>query len=434
MTSSVSVSSAPAQARNTRRRVIVACFLGNFVEWFDYAMYGYLAVVISQVFFPAGNPTVNLLATFGVFAMSFIVRPFGGIFWGYIGDKLGRKTALSLSILIMSGSTFLIAFLPTYQAIGLLAPLLLLLTRMVQGFSAAGEYAGAAAFLAEYAPDRRRGLQTSVVPASTAAGLLFGSLFATMLSSILDPEQMVSFGWRLPFLLALPLGLIGWYIRTKLEDTPAFRELTHDEHVASAPIRETLIHNRKAIGLAFGATLLNAVGFYMLLSYMPTYLSDELGLGQTEAFVATAISLASYVGFIFAAGALSDRFGRKRMLVTAAGLFVTLTVPLFGVLPHVGFLGVVLVLVTLGALLSMNDGTLACFLVEAFPTKVRYTGFAFSFNTANALFGGTAPFVATLLIHTTGSAVAPAWYLTGAAVITLVAMLASPETAGTSLR
>lgn len=437
MTSSVPASSMRTPAppsRATRRRVIAACFLGNFVEWFDYAMYGYLAVVISQVFFPAEDATASLLATFAVFATSFAVRPVGGIVWGYIGDRWGRKTALSWSILIMSGSTFLIACLPSYQAIGLAAPLLMLLLRIVQGFSAAGEYAGAAAFLAEYAPDRNRGLQTSVVPASTATGLLVGSLVAALLTAVFDEEAMASFGWRIPFLMALPLGLIGWYIRVKLEDTPAFRELDAGESKHSAPVKETLVRNRKAIGLAFGVTLLNAVGFYMLLSYMPTYLSQELGLGQTQAFVATSVSLSVYVGFIFGAGTLSDRFGRKRMLMTAAASFVVLAVPIFFLMPGATYLGVVLLIVLLSAMLSMNDGTLACYLVEAFPTKVRYTGFAFSFNTANAIFGGSAPFVATLLIQTTGSALAPAWYLAGAAAITLVAMLYSAETSGRPLR
>lgn len=421
-----------SQGQHTRR-VAVASFIGNFVEWFDYASYSYLATAISEAFFPSENRTTALLATFGVFAISFIVRPFGGIVWGHLGDRLGRKAALSLSILIMSGATFAIAFLPTYHAVGYLAPALLLLARVVQGFSAAGEYAGAAAFLAEYAPDGKRGVRTSIVPASTAAGLLFGSLLATLLSSTLDAGHLESFGWRLPFLLALPLGLIGWYIRTRLEDTPLFRELEQSDRVVRSPMRDTLVSNRKAIALAFGVTLLNAVGFYMILTYMPTYLSTELHFGQSQSFVVTAISLTTYVGFVFGSGWLSDRLGRKTMLILASALFVVLTVPLFAVLPHVGFLGILLVQVVLGALLSMNDGTLACFLVEAFPTRCRYSGFAFSFNAANALFGGTAPFLATLLIHTTGSTLAPAWYLVAAAGVTLLAMLASTETAGKPL-
>src|SRR6476661_10591511 len=188
----------------TRRKVVLASFIGNFVEWFDYAAYGYLAAVISTVFFPETDKTTALLATFAVFAISFLVRPLGGVVWGHIGDKVGRKQALSLSILIMSGATFCIALLPSYGAVGVFAPILLLLVRVVQGFSASGEYAGAAAFLAEYAPDKRRGVYTSIVPASTAAGLLFGSILIAVLHAVLSSEQLHSFGWRLPFLLAAP--------------------------------------------------------------------------------------------------------------------------------------------------------------------------------------------------------------------------------------
>lgn len=417
----------------TLRRVVLACFIGNFVEWFDYASYGYLATMIAGAFFPNEDKTAGLLATFAVFAISFIVRPFGGIVWGRLGDKVGRKTALSLSILIMSGSTFVIALLPTYSLVGFAAPLLLLLVRLVQGFSAAGEYGGASAFIAEYAPPKRRGLLVSAVPASTAAGLLVGSLLAALLTGTLSHSAMYTYGWRLPFLLALPLGLAGWYIRTRTEDTPLFRELETEQDVVASPLRETLLTHRKAIALAFGATLLNAVGFYMILSYMPTYLSEEVGMDSAESFLATTVALATYIFFIFGSGWLSDRVGRKRMLIAASVAFIVLTVPLFVLLGRVGFLGVLLIEIVLGAMLTLNDGTLATYLAELFPTRVRFTGFAFSFNWANALFGGTAPFVATLLIATTGSKLAPAWYLSGAAAVTLIAMLLGKETAGRPL-
>ncbi|GAB3435646.1 MFS transporter [Phycicoccus ginsengisoli] len=409
------------------RRVVAASFIGNFVEWFDYAVYGYLATVVARVFFPESSPTTGLLAAFGVFAISFIVRPFGGLVWGHFGDRIGRRSALSLSILIMSGSTFCIALLPGYAQIGVAAPLLLLLVRMVQGFSASGEYAGASAFLAEYAPDRKRGLYTSVVPASTAAGLLFGSLLAALLTGVLPREALDSWGWRLPFLLAAPLGLVGRYIRLRLEDTPKFHELELRER-SNAPLKILFSRHRRAIAIAFGVTCLNAVGFYLLLSYMPTYLSTEMGMGETESFVASAITLTCYIGFIFGMGALSDRFGRKRVLIAASIGFTVLTIPLFAALGAVGFVGIVLIQIVMSALLTMNDGTLPVFLAEIFPTSVRYSGFAFSFNTANALFGGTAPFVATLLIHVTGSKLAPAAYLVVAALVAMGSMFLARET------
>ncbi|EED98998.1 MFS transporter [Burkholderia multivorans] len=410
------------------RRAATASFIGNFVEWFDYASYGYLATIIAVVFFPKTDAMSGLLAAYGVFAISFIVRPIGGIVWGHFGDKIGRKSALSLSILIMSGSTFLIAFLPTYAQLGMAAPVLLLLVRVVQGFSASGEYAGASAFLAEYAPEGKRGFYTSIVPASTAAGLLFGSIFVAVLHAVMTTQQLHDFGWRLPFLLAAPFGLVGRYIRVRLEDTPKFKALEGAHHVAQAPATELLTKYRGKMLIAFGVTCMNAVAFYLVLSYMPTYLSTEMGMGETASFVAATISLAAYIALIFLMGTLSDRVGRKTMLIGASVLFAILTVPLFKGLVGASFMTIVMIQIAFGALLTMNDGTLPCFLSEIFPTRVRYSGFAFCFNAANALFGGTAPLVATWLIGVTGNKLAPAWYLVGAAGVALIAMLASSET------
>lgn len=411
------------------RRAAMASFIGNFVEWFDYASYGYLATIVAAVFFPKSNAITGLLAAYAVFAISFIVRPIGGVVWGHFGDKVGRRKALSLSILIMSCSTFLIAFLPTYAQVGMTAPLLLLIVRVVQGFSASGEYAGASAFLAEYAPEGKRGFYTSIVPASTAAGLLFGSILVAVMHAVLSSQQLQDFGWRLPFLLAAPFGLVGRYIRVRLEDTPKFKALEGAHHVAQAPASELLSRHRGKMLIAFGVTCLNAVAFYLVLSYMPTYLSTEMGMGETDSFIAATISLAAYIGFIFLMGSLSDRVGRKTMLIGASIMFAILTVPLFKGLVGASFVTIVLIQVAFGALLTMNDGTLPCFLSEIFPTRVRYSGFALTFNAANALFGGTAPLVATWLIGVTGSKLAPAWYLVGAAGVALIAMLASSETA-----
>lgn len=414
--------------RRVISKVAAAGFIGNFVEWFDYASYAYLATIIAAVFFPDVSPTAGLMATFGVFALSFIVRPIGGVFWGHYGDKIGRKHALSLSIIIMSLATFAIALLPDFNQIGVWAPVLLLGLRLVQGFSASGEYAGASAFLVEYAPAHKRGLYASIVPASTAAGLLLGSLMVSGMHLFLTPEQMQSYGWRLPFLLAAPLGYIGRYIRIHLEDSPKFREMEESREVSHAPVSLLLSRHRRALVIAIGVTMLNAVGFYIILSYMPTYLAVELGVGETESFMATTIALISYIGFIFLMGILSDRWGRKTMLILASIAFIGLTVPLFSSLASVGFLGMVLIQIVFGAMLTMNDGTLPCFLSEIFPTRVRYSGFALSFNLANAIFGGTAPFIATWLIHLTGNKLAPAWYLVAAAGIALVAMAMSKET------
>ncbi|WP_421015771.1 MFS transporter [Glutamicibacter creatinolyticus] len=413
----------------TRRKVVAASFIGNFVEWFDYAAYGYLAVTIAAVFFPSDDRQLALLMTFGVFAISFLVRPLGGFVWGHLGDRIGRKEALSWSILLMSGATFCIALLPGYASIGIGAPLLLLALRLVQGFSASGEYAGAAAFLVEYAPANRRGLYAAVVPASTATGLLLGSLMAALLTGLLQADQMESWGWRLPFLLAAPMGLIGRYIRTKLEDSPAFRAMAEEENDApTSPVSSLFREHWRRLLLAAGAVLLNAVGFYVILSYMPTYLSEELHLDATRSYLATTVALLTYIGFIFITGMLSDKFGRKRVLMSASILFVLFTVPAFMLLDTGNFLLIILVQIALGAMLTLNDGTLPSYLAEMFPTRVRYSGFAVSFNLSNALFGGTAPFMATLLIAASGNLLAPGWYLMAAAVVSLIAVACSVET------
>ncbi|MBA1203970.1 MFS transporter [Pseudomonas capeferrum] len=427
-----------ASERQALRRAASASFMGNFVEWFDYAAYGYLATVIAAIFFPHSDKTTGLLATFAVFALSFIVRPLGGLVWGHLGDRYGRRSALSWSILIMSVSTFCIGILPTSEHIGLWAPALLLLIRLVQGFSASGEYAGASAFLAEYAPKGKRGFYTSIVPASTAAGLLFGAIFVAALHALMSAEALNDWGWRLPFLLAAPFGLVGRYIRVNLQDTPKFLEMEQrleaKECATPAPVRELLTLHRRSVVIGIGVTCLNAIAFYLLLSYMPTYLSTEMGMSESDSFIASSVSLATYIGLIFLMGRLSDRFGRKTMLVTASVLFVVLTVPLFSLLDNQTLGMILLIQIAFGVILAMNDGTLPCFLAELFPTRVRFSGFAFSFNTANALFGGTAPFIATWLIQLTGNKAAPAWYLLAAAAVALIAVIASRETAHQALQ
>ena len=424
--------------RKALRRAATASFLGNFVEWFDYAAYGYLATIIALTFFPQTDAATGLLATFAVFALSFIVRPIGGLVWGHFGDKYGRRSALAWSILIMTVSTFCIGLLPGYNHIGLWAPALLLLIRLVQGFSASGEYAGASAFLAEYAPQGKRGFYTSIVPASTAAGLLFGAIFVADLYALMTVENLHDWGWRLPFLLAAPFGLVGRYIRVSLQDSPKFLEmekrLEAKECATHAPIRELLTVHRRAVVIGIGVTCLNAVAFYLLLSYMPTYLSTEMGMSESDSFIASTVSLATYIGLIFLMGKLSDRFGRKTMLVAASVLFLLLTFPLFGMLGNPSLVVILMIQIAFGAILAMNDGTLPCFLAEIFPTRVRFSGFAFSFNIANAVFGGTAPFIATWLIQLTGNKMAPAWYLLAAAAVALIAMLASRETAYKALQ
>ena len=365
------------------RKVAVSSFLGNFIEWFDYASYSYFATTIALAFFPTDNHTVAMLQTFGVFALSFILRPIGALFWGSYGDKKGRKAALAHSIMFMSGASFLIGCLPSYSVIGVGAPILLLLLRMVQGFSASGEYAGAATFLGEYAPTSKRGIYCSLIPASTAIGLLAGSTLATLMAANMNSSAMVGWGWRVPFLLAGPLGLIVLYIRAKLADSPVYQSMN------------------------------DAL--------------ESKGAASADGQIAAKSGMFAYVFMVFGIGHISDKFGRKKVLIGACVAFIVLTVPAFLILNPSQFWPVLLVELAMCATLTANDGTLSSYLTETFPTSVRFTGFAFSFNLANAIFGGTASFIATGLIALTGSSIAPAWYMVGVAAIALVAMILSHE-------
>lgn len=428
------------EKRSTLKKVVGSSFLGNFIEWFDYASYSYLATVISLVFFPAEDKVVGVMMTFGLFALSYLVRPVGAIFWGNMGDKKGRKWALSISILLMSGATFLIGCLPGYALIGVGAPLLLLLLRMVQSFSAAGEYAGAATFIAEYAPSNRRGFYCSMVPASTAAGLLVGSLFASLMFGLwgAESEFVTSWGWRIPFLLAGPLGYITHYIRTHLEDSPVYEQM-QEELAAKGltgeekPIRTLFKKHFRPLIISFGVCVLNAVGFYVVLTYMPVYLETILEYNAAQATVITNIVLVVYIGFIFLSGQVSDKLGRKRMLIIACLGFIVLTIPCFMLMSTMNFAIILAVELIMCLMLCINDGTLASYLNETFPTDVRYSGFALSFNCANAFFGGSASFICTWLVTQTGNTIAPAFYMIIISVVALVAMILSHEHTGKNL-
>lgn len=402
------------EQHKTLKKVVFSSFLGNFIEWFDYASYSYLATVLAIVFFPDEDKMVATMMTFGVFALAFLVRPLGAIFWGNMGDKKGRKWALAISILLMSGATFLIGCLPSYAMVGFLAPLLLLLLRMVQSFSASGEYAGAATFIAEYAPTNHRGFYCSMVPASTAVGLLVGSLFATWMFNTFGATSdfVVNWGWRIPFWLAGPLGLVTHYIREHLEDSPVYEAMQAKLAEKGAagedkPMRALLTKYRRVTIISFGACVLNAVGFYAVLTYLPNYLEATLNYDARLASIITTIVLVVYIGFIFLSGRISDKFGRKRMLIAACAGFIVFTIPAFLLLGTMDFVTILLVELVMCLMLTINDGTLSSYLCETFPTEVRYSGFALCFNLANAIFGGSASYISFWLISVTGNDIAP---------------------------
>ena len=418
------------------RPVVVAAVVGSFVEYYDFAVYGALAAILSVVFFPPGNPTAALLSTFAIFAVAFFVRPLGGLLWGHLGDKIGRQRTLATVIILMAVGTVGIGLLPSYAAIGVAAPILVVALRCVQGFSAGGEIMGASTFVAEYAPEGRRGFLTSFIQSATTAALLAGAAIAFLLTSIFPEDAVNSWGWRIPFLLAGPIGLIGLYIRLKLEDTPHFKAIQEGHEVTQNPVRETLSHreNYKQIVLAAGVGVVQFVAFYMLLTYMPTYLTEELGFQSWESFLSLTIATAFLMVTIPFAGIVSDRIGRRTTLMVATATLLVLTYPCFLLISQGTFLAAVVGQVLLAIPASATAANLLAAQTEMFPTRIRYTAYAIAMNVGVALFGGTAPFVATYLISATGSNLAPAFYLMFAAALSLITALVMTETAKEPLR
>lgn len=411
-------------------KVCLSSFLGNFIEWFDYATYTYFAITIGIVFFPTTAIDSTFLA-FAIFALSFVFRPLGAAFWGAIGDKRGRKQSLSLSIFIMSGAAFLIGCLPSYERVGMLSPLLLLTLRSLQGFSAAGEYSGAAVFLAEYAPAHHRGSACALVPASTAAGLLAGSLAALLIKLLLPDAEVISWGWRIPFLLAGPLGFIAHYIRTRIEDSPTFEHIhTHQHTSASRPIRCIFASYKKRLLASIAATMVNSVGFYLVLTYLPTYLTTSTSLNPKIAQLITVITLVIYIIMVLGAGKISDKLGRKTMLIGACIAFILISLPAFLLLNSASIPWIIVAQLALCLTLSANDGNIACYQAEMFPTALRYSGAALGSNIAYVVFGGTASLIATALIDITGNPLSPAYYLMAICAVAAALLLWSARDFG----
>ncbi len=416
----------------TLRRSVAAGAVGVFVHWFDWAAYAYLASTIASVFFPAGDATAGLLAVFGVFAVSFGIRPVGALVFGPLGDRIGRKRTLSLVIFLMSGATLVIGLLPGYSTIGIAAPLLLVLLRLLQGFAAGGEFGSAASFLAEHAPRRRRGFGVSWLEVGSLLGFLAGSFVFFLLSVGLSEEQLTSWGWRIPFLIAAPLGVVGFIIRSKIEDTPEYRALEEADTVPSRPVRELLRNNAKQLLQVAGLMTMMHVPFYAILTYLVTYETDHLGHSSGDAaLLSTAISLIGLV-LVPVFGRLSDRIGRRPVLIGAGVALFVLSTPAYLAM-RTGLVGTWIGGLALGVVLSAILGTYAVWSAEIFPTRVRQGGLSIAYNITAALFAGTVPYLMTVLIAATGSTLVPGPYLMVAAAVGLIAAFTLPETAGNPL-
>jgi MHS family proline/betaine transporter-like MFS transporter len=418
----------PAEG-SSYQRAITAGVIGNVLEWYDFGVYGYLVPTISVLFFPSGDPTVSLLLTFAVFGVGFVMRPIGSIVFGVYGDRYGRRKALSAVVFLMALSTFAIGLLPTYARAGIAAPIMLVVIRLLQGLSAGGEWGGSTAYIVEFAPEGRRGFFGSWQQVGVGGGFLLGSLTAALLNNGMEKETLLDWGWRLPFLFGIAVGLVGCYLRWRLDDTPKFNELEETGSVAQAPFMETFRQHSRDIALAFGITLHNTAAYYIALIYMNGYMVSVGQLPRTTALWISTACLAIFVVLLPVGGWISDRIGRKPLLITSCVGYIVLGYPFFLLAgsgrADLAFLAMLLMVI----LLACYSGAAVALYAEIFPTRVRYTALSLPYNVAVAIFGGFAPFIATYLIQFTGSKQAPAGYVIAAAAVTLVILLKTRERA-----
>lgn len=430
------------------RRAVTAAALGNTMEWFDFGVYAYLAGTLGKVFFPSSSPGAQVVSTFATFAAAFLVRPLGGLVFGPLGDRVGRQKVLALTMIMMAASTFAVGFLPTYAAVGFAAPLLLLVCRLVQGFSTGGEYAGATTYIAEYAPDKRRGFLGSWLDFGTFVGYSLGSGLVTVLTAVLGTDGMTDWGWRIPFFVAGPMGIIGLYMRLKLEETPAFQReeeaqaqaRTENDPVEEARqsgkgrLKEIFTRHWQAVLICMGLVLLYNVTNYMITSYLPTYMSQTLGEPETTSQLLVLGTMLLVVLTITTVGRSSDRWGRRPVFMAGSVALIVLASPAFLLIRQGGILLPALGCAVLGLLLVCFAGTAASTLPALFPTRLRYGALSIAFNISVSLFGGTTPLFASGLVEATGNEMVPAYYLMVAGVIGLVATFFLRETAGRPLR
>jgi MFS transporter, MHS family, proline/betaine transporter len=415
------------------RKAIGAAAIGNITEWYDFGVYAYFEPTIKDVFFKGLPDTLGTVATFGLFAVAFLIRPFGGMFFGPLADKIGRNKVLAITMLMMAFGTFIIGCLPDYGSIGFWAPILLLLARLIQGFSTGGEYGNAMTFISEYAPDKRRGFLGSWLEFGTFVGYITGAIIVTVMDSALSDAQLHSWGWRIPFFVALPLGLVGIYLRTRLAETPAFAALEKESEEREKANKtgdeaKVLAKLWPFVLVCMGLVIVWNVTNYMLTSYMPTYVTDTVpdktggGVSSLTSQILQIVVMAVALLMIPLLGKLSDRIGRKPIAWVGVGMLIVLAFPMIMLIKSDSAVGVFFGLLLMGISLICFSATLPSTLPSLFPTKVRGAGLSVSFNVAVSALGGTTSVIVGALVGATGDLNWPAYYLIAAGVVGAVSL------------
>lgn len=421
------------------RRSIRGVAIGNLMQWFDFGIYGYLATTIAQVFYPGDRAsTVGLIATFGTMAAAFVVRPLGGLIFGPLGDRLGRKRVLIMTITLMTGATTAVGLLPGYATIGVAAPLSLVAARVVQGLSTSGEYVGAMTYIIEQAPDRRRGQVAGFVPLATWTGYVFGALLVTGLQFGLTDEQMLSWGWRVPFLLSAPLGLAALYLRRRLGESPHYQDIDDDQRVSEQSggqqVKQTVAGQWRPLLICTGLVLTFNITASMLVGYLPTHLEKVARLDGTSALAMLLVVLVIVAAAVVFVARLSDRVGAKPIIWAGCGGLVVASLPAFWLMRCVDshpaiFVGVLLIGLMMLCFTSIEPSVLPAL----FTTNVRNGALAIGFNISVAIFGGATPLLAQALISATGNPLTPAALLIFAGTVGVVTLIFTPEVAGRRL-
>lgn len=419
--------------RQSSTKVIRGAILGTLVEYYDFAIYGFMAALLSVQFFSADDPDAALLETFAAFAVAFFMRIPGGIFFGHIGDRYGRRTALTWTLLLMAGATLLIGLLPTYATLGIWASVLLILCRCLQGFSAGGEIGGANVFVSEHAPPRWRAFQTALVMTGMYLGSLIASLTVLVITTVFSPDEALRWAWRLPFLLSAFMGVIGFYIRNSLHDSPEFLALKEQAEISSLPIKTLVRTSWRRIAHLVALYGVSSTGYYISAVYVATYLQRTAGFSSSVALLSTSVALVMGIVTLPVAGYVADRIGRRPVLLASSGAGLVLVVPMFQLM-QLGSIPLAVIAQTVCFVcVSAFNAALFVTFSESLGTAVRYTGVALVTNIANSLLGGTAPMIATLLIGATADPLSPAWLYAAAAAMSLIAVLFLRETLGTDL-
>ncbi|WP_444756650.1 MFS transporter [Pseudomonas sp. A014] len=421
------VASASHSPRHTRR-VVIAGAIGTVIEYFDFSVYAFLATILAVVFFPAQDPTAGLLYTLGVFGVAFVARPLGGILIGHISDRYGRKPALATAVIGMAFASTLIGLLPGYLQIGIAAPILLFLLRCVQGISAGGELGSAGAYVAEVSPDHRRGFLTSTTQVGTMIGTMLGSLSVALLHATLSHEDILAWGWRIPFLVSLPMGVLALWVRHSMEESQQFEQLEERGAIARVPALAALRSHPGAVFKVFGLTLVSFASYYLVFTYLATYFEKQGIMPPGIAAWSTTLTLALAAVAVPVWGGITDRIGRRPLLIGVCVANLLLAYPLF-LLMQTSVAGAVVGQVLLGQIEAAYLGVILAAYCEMFPARVRSSGLSLGYNLSAIAAGGSAPYLATLLISITGNPLAPSWILICTALLSLLVACTVRETA-----